>query len=198
MAVVGALCSECWSSQGSIHSYPSPWPAFCCSPLPSCQRACSRSAMLVFRTSVHKRTPKPLPVADYKCREAVVGSVNVKVRTWVQKGFGQAKLVCIFFQEPEEVAQRGETPGIRTQRWSGLRKVPEICWGGSQALGTGALLSRKRWPMHLVVWVSVFTWEDHIPSRGPWEHSEVLSSSGFQMRCCNLQQWEHRHPRSTS
>ena len=95
-------------------------------------------------SAVHKRTPKPFPGADFKGREAVVGRVEVKVRTRVQKGFGRAKLVCIFFQEPEEVAQRGRTPGSRTQRRSGLRKVPETCWGGSQALGAGALPSRKR------------------------------------------------------
>ena len=52
---------------------------------------------------MHKRTPRPLPMADYKGREGVAGSVRSKSEHGFRRGLGRLKLVCIFFQEPEEV-----------------------------------------------------------------------------------------------
>lgn len=92
-----------------------------------------------------------------------------------------------FFPEQEEVAQRGEAPGFRTQRWSGLRKLPETARVDPRPLGVGALPSRKRLTnVSGGLGFSLHLGKSHSLSRPTLERSEVLSSSDFQVRCCNL------------
>lgn len=56
---------------------------------------------------------------------------------------GETHLQPSFFQEQEEVAQREEMTGFRTQRPYDLRKLPETVGVNLNSLGMGVLASRK-------------------------------------------------------
>ena len=84
-------------------------------------------------------------MADYKGREGVAGSVRSKSEHGFRRGLGGLSLSASFSKSRKRWPREESCLGLALRDGlSGLRKVPETCCGGSQALGTGALLSRKR------------------------------------------------------
>lgn len=108
--------------------------------------------------------------------------MKFKVRTWDQKGVGWAKLPPPFLPELGEVPQRGKMLGAPEKVWP--VETARNPWGGLQAPGDGALkslASKSGGPgfcLHLG--------SSYFLSWSVLKHSEVLSSSDFQVRWCNL------------
>lgn len=60
--------------------------------------------------------------------------------------YGEINLQPSFLQEQEEVAQREEMTGFRTQRPYDLRKLPDTVGVNLNSVGMGVLASRKSLP----------------------------------------------------